>query len=126
MAFGSLFSLGLPLVAAALLIGLALWRRRRTVRVLLVEGPEIDPGVSATEQRLSNLIADLDLRHGNALDNLSQSMITLFNSVEWLASDRMIEQAIAMAQSGAPAETISSEMGLSLDDSQTITHFRRH
>ena len=126
MTFGPLFSLGLPLVAAALLVGLALWRRRRNARVLLAADQKIDAGFRATEERLSNLIADLDLRHGNALDNLTVSMNALCNGVEWLAGDRMIEQAIAMAQSGAQAESISSEMGLSLDDSRTIMHFRRH
>ena len=126
MTFSPMMMVILPLVAAALLLCLVFVRRRRQSSVAFSKYTEQEAGLRDAELRLSDLIADLDLRHGSVLDNLSHSINTIASSVEWLAGERMIEQAIAMAQSGSPAESISEKMGLSLDDARTILQFRRH
>lgn len=116
----------LPLLAAAVLLCVGVYLRKRQISLALSDQQAMNFGLRDTEHRLSDLIADLDLRHGTALDGLSQSMNALAASIEWLAGERMIEQAIAMAQSGSGAEAISEEMGMSLDDARTILHFRQH
>jgi orotate phosphoribosyltransferase-like protein len=60
------------------------------------------------------------------VDGLREHLGDLKSDVEWLAGERMIEQAIQMARQGSDPDTIGNELGLSRDTAATIAMFRKH
>lgn len=60
------------------------------------------------------------------LDALRQDLTCIKSDLEWLAGERMIEQAIALANSGTGPEEIGRELGLATDTARTIALFRKH
>lgn len=76
--------------------------------------------------RLSHVISRLESGQEAALGRLESQVDAMRADLEWLAGERMIEQASAMVRRGLPAEKISEELGLSLDAARTIALFRSH
>ena len=88
-----------------------------------------DPVVEATEAisaRVAALLQDHERRMTDAFSHVREDLSGLKSDVEWLAGERMIEQAIALAQTGSAAEEIGQELGLSRDQAATIALFRKH
>ena len=88
-----------------------------------------DPVVEATEAisaRVAALLQDHERRMTDAFSHVREDLSGLNSDVEWLAGERMIEQAIALAQTGSDAEEIGQELGLSRDQAATIALFRKH
>ncbi|MBO6867909.1 hypothetical protein SAMN04488045_0050 [Thalassococcus halodurans] len=63
-----------------------------------------DTGLAATATKLDQIRVDFD----------------------WLIGERLIEQAITLAQSGQPSKEISRATGISAEEVQAIRRFRRH
>lgn len=118
--------------AALLAVGLRrAWLARRELATE-IEAPApvaaVDPTKLASELigRVEGLLAQQTQRQSEVLEDLKADLRGLKSDVEWLAGERMIEQAISMAQSGLAAEEIGAELGLSRDAVETIATFRRH
>ncbi|MBC2834799.1 hypothetical protein [Paragemmobacter straminiformis] len=76
--------------------------------------------------RVEDLLSAQTRAQADALADLKAEILGLKSDVEWLAGERMIEQAIALAQSGVEAEEIGRELGMTRDAAETIVAFRRH
>jgi hypothetical protein len=61
-----------------------------------------------------------------ALAGLKADIQHLKSDVEWLAGERMIEQAIQMAQTGLQPDDIGRELGMTRETAETIAAFRKH
>jgi hypothetical protein len=126
------------LLAGASLLTLGLMRARRRPVVtadeadlqaeLALVAEQALPVAVAEElaARVEGMIAEQTRRQGDALASLKADIQHLKSDVEWLAGERMIEQAIALAQTGMDPEDIGRELGLTRDAAETITVFRKH
>lgn len=127
------------IILAIFMAGLALiiigWRARRTAAE--AHAPEAVPAapempadpidqVEAISQRVATLLQDHERRLTDAFSHVREDLSGLKSDVEWLAGERMIDQAIALAQTGSGVEEIGQELGLSRDQAATIALFRKH
>lgn len=80
----------------------------------------------AVEGRLLQAIAEHRETAAQAMDEALDQITRMKADLEWLAGDKMIEQAITLAQSGADSATITAETGLSTDDAELLRRFRPH
>lgn len=123
--FLSVFVIGLIFLTAGALMS---WRdaahrfgdNSPDMQALLL--PEIGTLVERIETRLSaqdrQRCADMDL--------LRQDLAHMRADVEWLAGERMIEQAIEMCRDGLPNDRISADVGLQPDAVRTLKLLRTH
>lgn len=138
-------SVTIAILGATLLAGLSLltvgvfrWRSRPEApaagheaeldaELSLVAGAML-PATVAEElaARVEGIIAEQSRRQGDVLASLRADIQHLKSDVEWLAGERMIEQAIALAQTGMEPDEIGRELGLTRDAAETITVFRKH
>lgn len=93
--------------------------------------PDIhDDLAGAFAARLEAIMAEQTARQSEALSDalagLKSDIQHLKSDVEWLAGERMIEQAITLAQTGLEADEIGRELGLTRETAETIRMFRRH
>ena len=130
-----MIALAATLMAGVSLLTLGLVRaRRRPVMVAAVpEGMAgavgVPMGVPVAEElaaRVEGLIAEQTRAQTDALASLRADIQHLKSDVEWLAGERMIEQAIALAQSGAEPDEIGRELGLTRETAEAISTFRKH
>lgn len=75
---------------------------------------------------MSQVISRLEGGQEAALGRLESQVDAMRADLEWLAGERMIEQASTMLRKGLPPEKISEDLGLSLDAARTIALFRSH
>lgn len=125
------------IILAVFAAGLALivfgWRARRAAAAAAL-APLAVPDVPTVEidqaevisQRVAALLHDHERRLTDAFSHVREDLSGLKSDVEWLAGERMIEQAIALAQTGSDADEIGQELGLSRDQAATIALFRKH
>ncbi len=111
--------------------GLRLRGRRRLVAAAVPVAPvAVGEGAAHMAEhvaaRVEGLLTAQSQAQADALADLRTEILGLKSDVEWLAGERMIEQAIALAQSGIEAEEIGRELGMSRDAAETIVAFRRH
>lgn len=95
------------------------------------DAPGMSPDLTgAFAERLEAILAEQTARQSevlsDALAGLKSDIQHLKSDVEWLAGERMIEQAITLAQTGLEADEIGRELGLTRDTAETIRMFRRH
>lgn len=144
MTFGMTAALLTTLMAGVTLVTLGLWRmRQRDEAALAEEAGAVEPAampeaglvsapevVAALAARVEGLFAEQTRRQADmltvALAGLKADIQHLKSDVEWLAGERMIEQAIQLAQSGQQPDDIGRELGLSRDAAETIAAFRKH
>jgi len=113
--------------ASLLTLGLLRARRRAVEPAALLPGDGLAvPVAEEVAARVEGMIAEQTRAQSDALASLRADIQHLKSDVEWLAGERMIEQAIALAQSGAEPEDIGRELGLTRDAAETITTFRKH
>lgn len=67
-----------------------------------------------------------DRRQNDAMSEAMSELRQIRAEVEWLSGERMIDQAVNLARDGLDASFISRETGLTMDDAETISRFRRH
>lgn len=132
MSLGATAAILVPLLAGSSLVSLGLWRRKRAAVALpLMAEPQAEavaPEAVAEHvaARVEGLITAQNRAQADALADLKAEILGLKSDVEWLAGERMIEQAIALAQTGVDAEEIGRELGMTRDAAETIVAFRRH
>ncbi len=146
MTIGMTAALLATLMAGVTLVTLGLWRMRQRdmagavvdaadadfapeadAEAMLVSAPEVAAAVAA---RMEGLIAEQTRRQADvltvALAGLKADIQHLKSDVEWLAGERMIEQAIHMAQTGLQPDDIGRELGMTRETAETIAAFRKH
>lgn len=124
------------LLAGMSLVALGVTRRQRGGGMAGVVMPVAEPVVAEAAHpalvadhlaaRVEGMLHAQTRAQADALAELKAEILGLKSDVEWLAGERMIEQAIAMAQSGIEAEEIGRELGMTRDAAETIVAFRRH
>ncbi len=140
MTFGMTAALLATLLAGVSFLTLGLWRMRQRAEepeaelafapdptVGLVSAPEVAAALAA---RVEGMIAEQTRRQADvltvALAGLKADIQHLKSDVEWLAGERMIEQAIQLAQTGLEPDDIGHELGLTRETAETIAAFRKH
>ena len=82
--------------------------------------------IDQIEARIDGLAQRLEGHQALMMNRLHDDIRGLQSDMDWLAGERMIEEAIAMAHAGQQPAAISNELGLSMDAAETITRFRKH
>lgn len=129
---GMIAALLATLLAGVSLVAFGLIRSRRRVPVMEVgeampaEDAPVLADAAELVARVEGLIAEQTRQQGDALASLRADIQHLKSDVEWLAGERMIEQAIALAQSGVEPDEIGRELGLTRETAETIAVFRKH
>lgn len=111
------------------LFGAVMLRRqtRALARIeVAVQAGDSRVALRAVEGRLLQAIAEHRETAAQAMDEALDQITRMKADLEWLAGDKMIEQAITLAQSGADSATITAETGLSTDDAELLRRFRPH
>ncbi len=65
-------------------------------------------------------------QHRAEAQEIAQNMETIQSDLEWLAGEKMIEQAMQLVQDNMPLSQISQETGLTHDTIRTLAAFRTH
>lgn len=112
---------GLILLGAAALMG---WRRANR-QLLAAEQAAGDVALEAL-RRVEARIDRLQTLRSEETLRLGADLAALRSEIEWLTSERMIEQAAQMCRDGAGHDRIGSELGLSTDTVRTIALLRTH
>lgn len=121
----ALFAAGVALIVVG-------WRANRRALVAVPSLAEAEVVAAPVDQveaislRVAELLQDNERRITEVLAHVREDLSGLKSDVEWLAGERMIEQAIALAQTGSDADEIGQELGLSRDQAATIALFRKH
>lgn len=78
-------------------------------------------------EKISEMIIEkLDDRPDTGLAATANKLDQIRVDFDWLIGERLIEQAITLAQSGQPSKEISRATGISAEEVQAIRRFRRH
>lgn len=119
------------LYAAAALLGafVIVYYTLRVRRAKAAALPVVDENatlIAQIDERLSTVATRIEAHQADLIDRVHDDIRSLQSDMDWLAGERMIEEAIAMAHAGQSASHISSELGLSVEDAETISRFRKH
>lgn len=122
----STFAAGLAAMAA----GSALYRRvtqarqdaAQTAPVTSID--QLSPAM--VDQLAEALSSRMTTSKPSELARLNDTVTAMQQDFEWLVSDRMIEQAVAMAREGVEGERISQTSGMSVDELKAAMMFRTH
>lgn len=87
---------------------------------------DIDALVARVAERIEETIEDTQASIAATQEAIRVDLAALRADMEWLTSERMIEQAIALARSGEAPEAIAEATGLSAEDARTLASLRRH
>lgn len=123
--------MALALCLAMVTMGAALGRRNRPRATAAVAAPLAHPVIPPFNTAeivgaIETLLAAQEQRRQDEQSVLRSDLAALRGDVEWLTSERMIEQAIEMCREGAPTQEISDSLGLSGDAIRTIRLLRAH
>ncbi|MCL7405042.1 hypothetical protein MWN63_03485 [Paradonghicola geojensis] len=116
---------GAAALLVAMLIVVSIRRVRANKRVALAQAKETAL-IDQIEARIDGLAQRLEGHQTLMMNRLHDDIRGLQSDMDWLAGERMIEEAIAMAHAGQQPAAISDELGLSMDAAETITRFRKH
>lgn len=120
----SVVVIGLTLLSVAALLA---WRDA----LQRLGRPVVDP-VATVPPEVGALLARVERRLADAQDcsaemaRMHQTLLQMRADVEWLAGERMIEQAIEMCRAGLSNESISADLGLHPADVRTLRLLRAH
>lgn len=130
------FSMPVLVVLTALIAGLALllvgilmgWRdvirQSATMRQDLLA--QMSPELSAQTRHIQTLLtAHHDQRQTDDAA-MRQDLSAIRADLEWLAGERMIEQALTMFRDGVSVKDVSAELGLSVETVRTLNLLRAH
>jgi hypothetical protein len=130
MTLAAAIFLAMTLLGGCVLILVGLWRWRAERAAIRASEAEALLGTPDPAQlladRLEALLNGHERRIIEAVDGLRDHLGDLKSDVEWLAGERMIEQAIQLARQGSDPDEIGRELGLPRDTAATIALFRKH
>lgn len=76
--------------------------------------------------RIEELLQTHARTHSAGQQDIARNVETIQSDVEWMAGERMIEQAMALVRENMPVTQISRETGLSPEKIRTLAAFRAH
>lgn len=121
----SAFAVGLILLSMGVLLA---WRdaMQRRHAVPVETQPNLLPEIGNIIERLESRISTHEHQRANDMEHLRQNIAQMRADVEWLAGERMIEQAIEMCREGLTTERISQDLGMQPEDVRTLKLLRAH
>ncbi|NEX45265.1 hypothetical protein [Pseudotabrizicola algicola] len=84
------------------------------------------PEIGTIIERIETRLSAQELQRCADMELLRQDLAHMRSDVEWLAGERMIEQAIQMCRDGLPTERISADLGLQPEAIRTLKLLRTH
>lgn len=108
---------------------IALFIRRTKARKLAFINQQADPNEALMQQidaRLDHYFARIEEQQKKISIRLQEDIRDLQCDIDWMAGDRMIDEAIALARTGETPTDISRKLDMSLDAAETIVRFRKH
>jgi hypothetical protein len=121
----SVFAVGLIFLTAGALLA---WRD--AARKFGDDSPDMQsmllPEIGTIIERIENRLSAQELQRCADMNLLRQDLAHMRADVEWLAGERMIEQAIEMCREGMSNDRVSSELGLQPDAVRTLKLLRTH
>lgn len=130
------FSLPVLLAMTALIAGLVLllvgvvmgWRevvrQSATMRQDLIA--QMDPALTDHARRIETLLAVHHAQRQTEDEAMRQDLSAIRADLEWLAGERMIEQALSMFREGVSVKDVSAELGLPIETVRTLNLLRAH
>lgn len=82
--------------------------------------------LNASSTKTEALLASYASAQATGQQEITRHVETIQSDVEWLAGERMIEQALELVRDNMPVSQISKETGLSHDKIRTLASFRAH
>jgi len=125
MTFDYLLIAGLASSAIAMM-GTVLYMRRRNLAVAKADAAAAVASEELADQIANRLAKKLGLDEDCTLKSLSSDLSDMREGFAWLVSDRMIDEAIAMAQIGEEPRSISNQTGISEAELAAIEKLRRN
>lgn len=125
--------LNLILTAGVLALGavmlIALFIRRVRTAKHAASTQKTDPNVILMQQidaRMAHYCARMEEQQRALAIRLQEDIRDLQCDLDWIASERMIDEAVALARTGERPEDISQKLNLPIDAAETIMRFRKH
>lgn len=119
----------LVLAVLALVFGMMLsWRKLQEradthTRALM---DSMDSRLTLHNAQLETLLEQHARSRQSAEEQMNQNVETIRADLEWLAGEKMIEEAMQLVRDNTPLTQISQETGLSKDTIRTLAAFRPH
>lgn len=79
-----------------------------------------------SDKAMLTKIADDQSKIDAAINAMADEMKDIRSDIQWLTSERMIDQAINMAREGESGQEIVRQTGISADELVAMQAFRRH
>jgi hypothetical protein len=116
---------GLVFVLIGVLMG---WREvvRQSARMKQDLIAEIAPCLTEHAQKIETILTTHESQRQTGDDAMRQDLSAIRADVEWLAGERMIEQALDMFRDGVSAKDVGKELGLPLETVRTLQLLRAH
>ena len=125
--------LNLILTAGVLALGavmlIALFIRRVRTAKHAASTQRTDPNAILMQQidaRMAHYFARMEEQQRALAIRLQEDIRDLQCDLDWIASERMIDEAVALARTGERPEDISQKLNLPIDAAETIMRFRKH
>jgi uncharacterized protein YdbL (DUF1318 family) len=119
----------LTLAVMALLGGMILsWRaiQRQAAGHAAAQMAHVADLLGAHKQQIESLLEHQAAERHVEGQQLAQNVETIQADIEWLAGEKMIEQAVSLVRDNMPLSQISQSTGLSHDTIRTLAQFRTH
>lgn len=120
---------GLVLAILALGAGLLLtWRdlQRQTRAQLDLARAQMQQALDHGHTRIAALIDQHAQAQHHGQQDIARNVEAMQADLEWMAGERMIEQALDMVRDNMPVAHIAQETGLGADTIRTLATFRAH
>jgi predicted MPP superfamily phosphohydrolase len=118
---------GVLALGAVMLIALFI-RRVRTAKHA-ASTQKTDPNAILMQQidaLMAHYFARMEEQQRTLAIRLQEDIRDLQCDLDWIASERMIDEAVALARTGERPEDISQKLNLPIDAAETIMRFRKH
>ncbi len=79
-----------------------------------------------SEKAVLAKVAEEQAKIGATIEAMASEIKDMRSDVQWLTSERMIDQAINMAREGESGSEIARQTGISADELVAMQAFRRH
>lgn len=129
-------SILIPLIVSALTLGIVAltgalllsWRavQRQAEGNAAAQMAGLADLLGAQSKHIENLLEQQALARQVEGQQIAQNVETIQADLEWLAGEKMIEQAMALVRDNMPLSQISQNTGLSHDTIRTLAQFRTH
>jgi len=116
---------GLVLLLIGVLLG---WREvvRQSAAMRQDLIAQMTPEFAAHTRQIETLLSAHQAQRQTEDDAMRQDLSAIRADLEWLAGERMIEQALTMFREGVSVSEVSQELGLPVETVRTLNLLRAH